>query len=66
MSHWLLKTEPSAYSFADLVRDRRATWDGVTNAAALKHMRTIRKGDEAIVYHTGDERAAVGLALAGM
>jgi predicted RNA-binding protein with PUA-like domain len=62
VAYWLLKTEPSAYSFADLERDGRAVWDGVTNNAALKHMRSAKKGDEAIVYHTGDERAAVGLA----
>jgi predicted RNA-binding protein with PUA-like domain len=62
MAYWLLKTEPSEYSFDDLVRDKRATWDGVANAVALKHIRTAKKGDVAIVYHTGDERQAVGLA----
>jgi predicted RNA-binding protein with PUA-like domain len=59
---WLLKTEPDDYSFADLEQDRRAIWDGVSNNAALKHIRSVRKGDEALVYHTGDERQAVGLA----
>jgi predicted RNA-binding protein with PUA-like domain len=59
---WLLKTEPGDYSFSDLERDRRTVWDGVSNNAALKHIRSIRKGDEALVYHTGDERQAVGLA----
>ncbi len=62
MSTWLLKTEPGDYSFADLERDGRTTWDGVANNVALKHMRSMRRGDEAIVYHTGDERRAVGLA----
>jgi len=59
---WLLKTEPDDYSFADLERDGRTVWSGVANTAALIHMRSVRKGDEAIVYHTGGERAAVGLA----
>ena len=62
MNTWLLKTEPADYSFADLERDRGTVWDGVSNNAALKHIRSVRKGDEALVYHTGDERQAVGLA----
>ena len=62
MSRWLLKTEPSTYAFADLVRDGRTTWDGVSNPAALGHLRAMKKGDEALVYHTGDEKAAVGIA----
>ncbi len=62
MATWLLKTEPSEYSWDDLERDRRTVWDGVTNPLALRYMRQVRKGDEAIVYHTGDERAAVGIA----
>jgi predicted RNA-binding protein with PUA-like domain len=62
VGYWLLKTEPDEYSFTDLERDGRAVWDGVTNNAALKHMRGVKAGDEAIVYHTGDERAGVGLA----
>ena len=59
---WLLKTEPSTYSFDDLVRDKRTTWDGVSNPVALSHLRTMRKGDQAFVYHTGAEKAIVGLA----
>ena len=59
---WLLKTEPDDYAYADLERDGRTVWDGVRNNAALKHLREVRKGDCAIVYHTGKERAAVGLA----
>ncbi len=62
MAFWLLKTEPSTYAYDDLVRDKKTTWDGVTNALALKHIRSMGKGDEAIIYHTGGERAAVGLA----
>ena len=62
MARWLLKTEPECYAWDDLVRDKRTIWDGVTNALALKHIRTMKKGDTALVYHTGDERAAVGVA----
>jgi predicted RNA-binding protein with PUA-like domain len=62
MAYWLLKSEPDSYSWDDLVRDKRATWDGVTNALALKHIRSMKKGDLAIIYHTGNERAAVGIA----
>ena len=62
MSHWLLKTEPDSYAWDDLVRDKKATWDGVSNATALKHIRTMKKGDTALIYHTGGERAAVGAA----
>jgi predicted RNA-binding protein with PUA-like domain len=62
MAYWLLKTEPSTYSFADLLRDKKTVWEGVTNATALKHIRTMKKGDLALFYHTGDERAAVGVA----
>jgi len=59
---WLLKTEPSTYSFDDLVRDRRTTWDGVSNPVALSHLRTMHTGDQAFVYHTGAEKAIVGIA----
>ena len=62
MPTFLVKTEPSDYSFADLVKDKKAVWSGVSNAAALGHLRSIRKGDEVFVYHTGDEKAIVGLA----
>lgn len=62
MSFWLLKTEPGCYAWNDLARDKKTSWDGVTNALALKHMRSMKKGDLALVYHTGDERAAVGIA----
>jgi predicted RNA-binding protein with PUA-like domain len=64
MARFLVKTEPSTYSFADLERDKHTVWDGVSNPVALKHLATIRKGDTIIVYHTGDEKQAVGLAVA--
>jgi predicted RNA-binding protein with PUA-like domain len=62
MAMWLLKTEPSTYSWNDLVRAKKATWDGVASAAALINIRNMKKGDQLIIYHTGDERAAVGIA----
>ena len=62
MAFWLLKTEPGDYAFADLERDGATVWDGIANNAALKHLRGARPGDLALVYHTGDERAAVGIA----
>lgn len=63
MQYWLLKTEPDCYAYADLVREGATPWDGVSNNAALKHMRTMQPGDLALIYHTGDERRAVGLAV---
>lgn len=62
MPAFLLKTEPSEYAYADLARDRRTTWTGVSNPAARIVLRTIRANDHAFVYHTGDERAIVGIA----
>jgi predicted RNA-binding protein with PUA-like domain len=59
---WLLKTEPAAYSWADLVREGRTTWDGVKNPVALAHLRAMRPGDQVLIYHTGTERAVVGVA----
>jgi predicted RNA-binding protein with PUA-like domain len=59
---YLLKTEPTAYSFADLQRDKSTVWDGVTNPVALKHLREMRPGDRLVIYHTGDEKSAVGTA----
>ena len=59
---WLLKTEPSTYSFDQLERDGRTTWDGVRNPTALRHLRAIATGDEVLIYHTGDEKAVVGIA----
>src|SRR5687768_10892936 len=62
MAHWLLKTEPSTYSWDDLVREKRTVWDGISNPLALKNLRAARAGDEALVYHTGSERRIVGVA----
>jgi predicted RNA-binding protein with PUA-like domain len=59
---WLLKTEPSTYSFAELERDGKAVWDGVTSNAALKNIRAMKKGDLALIYHSGNEKAIIGLA----
>lgn len=59
---WLLKTEPSAYGYGDLERDGKAVWDGVTNPVALKNLKAMKAGERAFVYHTGAEKAAVGLA----
>jgi predicted RNA-binding protein with PUA-like domain len=60
--YWLLKTEPSTYSFRDLERERRTTWDGVANPVALKNIAAMQPGDMALIYHTGAEKAAVGIA----
>jgi predicted RNA-binding protein with PUA-like domain len=60
--HYLLKTEPIVYSFADLQRDKSTVWDGVSNPVAVKHLRQMQKGDGLLIYHTGDERHAVGTA----
>jgi predicted RNA-binding protein with PUA-like domain len=60
--HYLLKTEPTAYAFADLVREKETDWTGVTNAQAVKILVGMKKGDKLIIYHTGDEKTAVGLA----
>lgn len=62
MAHWILKTEPSEYGFSDLVRDRRTRWEGVSNPVALKHLRSMLEGDEALIYHTGNEKSLIGLA----
>jgi predicted RNA-binding protein with PUA-like domain len=59
---YLLKTEPSEYSFADLERDKQTIWDGVSNPVALKHLREMKSDDRLVVYHTGGEKSAVGTA----
>ena len=59
---YLLKTEPSVYSFADLLREKTTIWDGVTNPVAVKHLREMKPGDRLVIYHTGDEKSAVGTA----
>jgi len=60
--YYLLKTEPSTYSFAQLQKDKSTVWDGVSNPVALKHLRAMQPGDELVIYHTGDEKQAVGTA----
>lgn len=60
--NYLLKTEPGVYSISDLKRDGETVWDGVTNPAAVKHLREMHPKDRVVIYHTGDERAAVGTA----
>ena len=64
MAYWLLKTEPETYSFADLENEGTTRWEGVSNNLALKHLRTIKKDDFAFIYHTGKEKAVVGIAEA--
>jgi predicted RNA-binding protein with PUA-like domain len=61
-SHYLLKTEPSEYSFADLSRDKETTWDGIANPVALRHLRGMSAGDRLVIYETGDVKSAVGTA----
>jgi len=61
-ARWLVKTEPTEYAYADLAREGHVTWDGVSNALALIHLRAMSVGDEVLVYHTGKEKAVVGLA----
>lgn len=63
-NRWLFKTEPGAYSFRQLEKDKRAVWDGVKNALALRHLAGVKKGDLILIYHTGEEKAAVGIARA--
>lgn len=61
MATWLIKTEPGDYSWDDMAKDKRTAWTGVANHAARMHMRAVKKGDEAFFYHTGDDKAIVGL-----
>ena len=61
MAYWLMKSEPGTYSWADLERDGSTEWDGVRNAAARLHLKAMKTGDEAFFYHSGEERAVVGI-----
>lgn len=63
-TRWLFKTEPSVYSFQQLQKDKKTMWDGVANNLALKNLKDIQKGDSIFIYHTGDEKQAVGVARA--
>jgi predicted RNA-binding protein with PUA-like domain len=60
---YLLKTEPTTYSFADLQRDKNTVWDGVANPVALRHLREMKPGDRLVIYETGEHKSAVGTAL---
>lgn len=62
MSAWLVKTEPNTYSWDDLVRDKTTSWTGVRNFQARNNLRAMKVGDEVLVYHSGDEKAIVGIA----
>lgn len=62
MNYWLLKTEPETYSWDTLARDKHGVWDGVRNFQARKHLKSMAKGDRALIYHTGEEKAIVGIA----
>ncbi len=62
MNYWLLKTEPTVYSYSDLERDKKTVWDGVTNPWALNNIRAAKKGDLAFIYHTGEQKQVVGIA----
>lgn len=62
MAYWLLKTEPSSFSYGDLEREGHSTWDGVKNNQALIHLRSMKKGDRALIYHTGGEKRISGIA----
>ncbi|MEO8446334.1 MAG: EVE domain-containing protein [bacterium] len=64
MKYWLLKTEPTVYSYDDLVKDKRTVWDGVASPAGIKNIKSIKKGDLAFVYHTGDEKKIIGIGEA--
>ena len=59
---YLLKTEPTVYSFGDLQREQQTIWDGVTNPVALKNLRAMRPGDRLVIYHTGDQKSVAGTA----
>lgn len=61
MNYWLLKTEPSVYSYDMLVKDKKTTWDGVTSPGGLFQIKQVKKGDLAFIYHTGEERQVVGI-----
>ncbi|HEU5067451.1 MAG TPA: EVE domain-containing protein [Sphingomicrobium sp.] len=61
MAHWLMKSEPETYSWADLQRDQTTEWDGVRNPAARLHLKAMKPGDEAFFYHSGDERSVIGI-----
>lgn len=62
MNYWLVKTEPDSYSWSQLTKDKKTVWDGVRNFQARSHLKKMEKGDLVFIYHTGDEKAIVGIA----
>ena len=62
MNYWLVKTEPDSYSWSQLVKDKKTVWDGVRNFQARSHLKKMEKGDVVFIYHTGDEKAIVGIS----
>jgi predicted RNA-binding protein with PUA-like domain len=62
MNYWLMKTEPGTYSWDDLVKDKKTVWDGVRNFQARKNIKSMQKGDQVFIYHTGDDKAVIGIA----
>jgi predicted RNA-binding protein with PUA-like domain len=62
MTYWILKTEPSTYSFQDLVKEKQTSWTGVRNYQARNNIRLMKAGDMAVIYHSGDDKAAVGIS----
>jgi len=63
VNYWLVKQEPSVYNYAALEKEKKTTWDGVHNNLALKHLNSMKKGDRALFYHTGDEKQTVGIIM---
>jgi predicted RNA-binding protein with PUA-like domain len=63
-NYWLIKSEPSTYSFSDLERDQKTNWNGIRNYQARNYLRTVNKGDQLLVYHSGSDKAVVGIAEA--
>jgi predicted RNA-binding protein with PUA-like domain len=62
MAYWLFKSDPETYGYDDLEQDKQTVWDGVSNPVALRNLRNTKKGDKVLIYHTGDEKAIIGLA----
>lgn len=62
MNYWLMKTEPGTYSWEDLVRDKKTSWDGVRNFQARNNLKAMKKGDTVLIYHSGDDKAIIGTA----
>src|SRR5271154_6899239 len=62
MNHWLMKTEPGTFSWDDLVKDKKTTWDGVRNFQARSNLKAMKKGDLAFIYHSGEDKSIIGMA----